>query len=139
MRPATSLIGVSSGSVPWRSRTVSYAMPITFGLEQFVGQIGQRRQVQIGKQHQPFAEVDVLLLDGLLDLDDHVRLAPDVAGVAHHLRAGILVFVIGKAGLRARPASPPAPCGPASVSAFAPGRSNAHARFVILDLLWERR
>ena len=52
MRPATSLIGVSSGSEPSVSLIVSYATPLTFAVEQPVGEFRQRRQMQIRKQDQ---------------------------------------------------------------------------------------
>ena len=61
------------------------------GLEELVGENGKRSEVKVGEEDQAFAEVDVLLLDGLLDLDDHVGFAPDIAGVANDLRTGVLV------------------------------------------------
>ena len=57
--------------------------------------------MQIGEENQAFAEINVLAFDGLLDLDDHVGVAPRVTRVAHNLGAGVLVFGIGEAGLRA--------------------------------------
>ena len=66
--------------------------------EQRVGEFGQRGEVEVGEEDEAFAEVPVLLLDGLLDLDDHVGEAPDVVGGADDLGAGGLVFVVGHGG-----------------------------------------
>ncbi len=76
-------------------------MPVTLCGEQRVGQRGERRKVQVGKQDEVLAEVPVLLLDGLLDLDDHLGEPPDVMGGADDLGAGRLVFVVGHRGERA--------------------------------------
>ena len=54
--------------------------------------------MEVGEEDQAFAEVAVLLLDRLLDLDDHVGEAPDVVGGADDLGAGGLVFVVGHGG-----------------------------------------
>ena len=61
----------------------------------------ERGEVEVGEEDEAFAEVDVLLFDGLLDLDDHVGVAPDVAGVADDLCADGLVVVVGEGGKRA--------------------------------------
>ncbi len=61
----------------------------------------QRSEVEIGEQHQALAEVLVLLLDRLLDLDDHLGEPPDVVGGADDLRAGGLVLVVGHRRQRA--------------------------------------
>ena len=103
------------------------------GLEKLVGQLRQRRQVQIGKQHQAFAEENVLLLDGLLDLDHHLGLAPGIAGVAHNLRAGILIFGVVEARLRAGLGLHQHLVAGLGQRLHA-GRSHANARFVVLDL-----
>ena len=52
--------------------------------------------MEIGEEHQALAEIDVLLLDGLLDLDHGIGLAPDVSGVPHDFGAGVLVARVGK-------------------------------------------
>ncbi len=57
--------------------------------------------MEIGEEDEAFAEVLVLLLDGLLDLDDHLGEAPDVVGRADDLGAGGLIFVVGHGGERA--------------------------------------
>ena len=54
--------------------------------------------MEVGEEDEAFAEVLVLLFDGLLDLDDHVGEAPDVVGGADDLGAGGLVLVVGHGG-----------------------------------------
>ncbi len=88
--------------------------------------------MQIGEENQAFAEVDVLRLDGLLDLDHHVGLAPGVAGVADHLRAGVLVLGVGKTGLRAGLGLDQNLVAGFGERLYA-SRRNANARFVVLD------
>ena len=102
MRPATSLIGISNGSAPEASRTVSYAMPRDFVVEERIGQLFQRSEVQIGEQDEPRAKVPVLFLSRLLDLDDHAGEAPYVVGRAHDLRSGGLIGIVRKGRKRAR-------------------------------------
>ena len=63
--------------------------------QQFVGEGARRRQVQVGKDRQSFAEVPVLLLDGLLDLDHHLGQPPYVVGGADDLCPGGLEVVVG--------------------------------------------
>ena len=46
--------------------------------EEHVGEFGERGEMEVGEEDEAFAEVVVLLLDGLLDLDDHVGGAPEV-------------------------------------------------------------
>ena len=57
--------------------------------------------MEVGEEDEAFAEVLVLLFDGLLDLDDHLGEAPDVVGRADDLGAGGLVLVVGHGGERA--------------------------------------
>ena len=57
--------------------------------------------MQIGEENQSFAEINILLFDRLLDLDDQIRFAPDIACIADDFRSGVLVVCIGKSGLRA--------------------------------------
>ncbi len=85
--------------LPAAHRLVGDADDLRF--EEFVSERRQRRQMQIGEQDQTFAEVDVLQLDGLLHLDDHLGLAPHKARVTDDFRAGILVLRIRESGLRA--------------------------------------
>ena len=89
--------------------------------------------MEIGEEDQPLAEEEALLLDGLLDLDHHLRVAPDSAVFTHDLSAGILVLRIGKARERAglcldqnRVAS--------LGEGFHTCRGNADAGFVVFDL-----
>src|SRR6185437_3093833 len=51
--------------------------------EEDVGEFLERGEVEIGEEDEAVAEVVVLLLDGLLDLDDHLGGAPEVGGVAN--------------------------------------------------------
>ena len=64
--------------------------------QQRIGQLRQRRQVQIGEQRQVRAKEAVLLLDGLLHLHDHIGHAPHVVSGADDLRAGGLIVVVGE-------------------------------------------
>ena len=89
--------------------------------------------MKIGEENQAFAEVDILRLDGLLDLDHHVGFAPDIAGVADNLRAGVLVLRVKETGLRAGlglDQNRVAGFG----ERFDACRSDADAGFVVLDL-----
>ena len=55
-------------------------------------------EVEVGEEEEAGAEVLVLLLGGLLDLDDHVGEPPDVVGGADDLGAGGLEVVVGHGG-----------------------------------------
>ena len=68
--------------------------------EQRVGEVGERREMQIGEEDEALAEVAVFFFDWLFDLDDHVGEPPDVVGGADDLGAGGLVFVVGHGGER---------------------------------------
>ena len=78
MRPATSLIGVSSGSEPSRLADGLVGDAVDFGVEQLVGEFGQRRQVQIGEQDQTGAEEAVLGRLRFFDFDDQIGALPDL-------------------------------------------------------------
>src|SRR5258708_26847333 len=54
--------------------------------------------MEIGEENEAFAKVPVLLLDGLLDLDDHLGETPDVMGRAYDLCARCLILVVGHGG-----------------------------------------
>jgi hypothetical protein len=56
--------------------------------------------VQVGEERKFRAKVIVLARNGLLDLDHHLGVGPDVIRLADDLRSNGLVFVIGKAGER---------------------------------------
>ncbi len=89
--------------------------------------------MQIREENQTFAEEDVLLLDGLLDLDHHVGLAPHVTGFADNFGTGILVLFVREAGTGASLGF-----DQYIVAGFAQrldcGWGNADAGFVVLDL-----
>ena len=80
MRPATSLMGVSSGSEPSRFANGFVADRVDLGVHQLAGELGQRREMQIGEQDQARAEMRVLGRLRLLDLDHQIGLAPDFRG-----------------------------------------------------------
>ena len=95
MRPATSLMGVSSGSEPSASRMVSYADRVDLGVHQLAGQFGQRSQMQIGEQDQAGAEVRIFGRLRLLHLDDEIGLAPNLGGAGKDLGARVDIFAVG--------------------------------------------
>ena len=96
MRPATSDIGASSGSVRFGSSTVSYAMQTAPEATQALGlrEVGSEVQVRVEDlaraQHR---DLDRLRL---LDLDDHVRAREDLVGGVDELGAGGRVLGIGE-------------------------------------------
>jgi hypothetical protein len=55
--------------------------------QQLLGERLVGRQVQVGEEGEVLAQPVVLLLDRLLDLEDHVGLAPDVVGAQSTMRA----------------------------------------------------
>ena len=61
------------------------------------GEIGHRREVEVGEEELPVLEPLQIGLDRLLDLHDHVGLVVDGVGVGKDLRAGGLVLVVGEA------------------------------------------
>ena len=102
MRPATSLIGRQQRQRPG---AVAHRLVRNAGhlvRQQRIGQFQHRSQVQVGEQHQPLAEVPVLLLDRLLHLHHHLGQPPDIVRRADDLRAGGLVLVVGQRGKLAR-------------------------------------
>ena len=60
--------------------TVSYAMPVTLVLEQRVGDLRVRGEVEVGEEHEVGPEVAELVVLRLLHLQDHPGAAPDVVG-----------------------------------------------------------
>ena len=87
---------------------------------------------------QSFAEVPVLLLDGLLDLDHHLGQPPDVVRGADDLRAGGLVLVVGHGGEFARVVlhQHRVSCRHQRMDAR---RSDADPALVVLQLPWVRQ
>lgn len=69
-----------------------------FGGQEFVGEGGEGSEVEVGKENQAFAEVDVFFFDWFFDFDDHVSVAPDVVRCANDFGACGLVFVVGEGG-----------------------------------------
>ena len=102
--------------------------------QQRVGEGARRRQVQVGEDHQALAEVPVLLLDGLLDLDHHLGQPPYVVGGANDLCPGGLEVVVGHGAEFARVVlhQHRMPCRNQRVNAR---RSNADAALVVLHFL----
>src|SRR6185437_2136338 len=104
--------------------------------QQDVGEFLERGEVEVGKEDEAVAEVVVLLLDGFLDLDDHLGGAPEVGGVANDFGADGLVIVVGEAGEMAGVV-----LDEHLVAGFGEGLgsgwSNADAGFVIFNLFWD--
>src|SRR6185437_9596300 len=101
--------------------------------QQDVGEFLERGEVEVGEEDEAVAEVVVLLLDGFLDLDDHLGGAPEVSGVADDFGADGLVVVVGEAGEVAGVVLDEhlvAGLG----EGLSPGGGNADAAFVILNL-----
>ena len=83
MRPATSLIGESSGDLL---------------LQQNLGQLGvDAGEVEVGVDDLPFLHPRVLGRDGLLHLDDHLRALPHLVRRGDELRARPRVVRVGEA------------------------------------------
>ena len=98
MRPATSLIGVSSGSRPWSSASVSYATPVEPlasrpSVSSLIG-----REVEIREDDLALADFLDLFLLRLLHLHDHVCPGEDFVGAFDQFGAGVLIFAIRQAG-----------------------------------------
>jgi hypothetical protein len=87
MRPATSLIGVSSGkSAVDLERLVGEA--VRAALDHRFGQRAVGGEVEVGEQRLPAAHVRPFRGERLLDLEHHVARLPDVRGGRQELRAG---------------------------------------------------
>ena len=87
MRPATSLMGVSSGQRAIGFANGFVAHRVDLGVHQLAGQLGQRRQMEIGEQDQAGAEVRIFGRLRFLDLDDEIGLAPNVGGSRDRISA----------------------------------------------------
>ena len=66
------------------------------GLQHAVGQLRQRREVQISEQDQAGAQMAVLLRLRLFDLDHQVGAPPDFRGSGQDDRAGPDVLLVGE-------------------------------------------
>ena len=86
MRPATSLIGASSGSCPFASCTVSYATPVVPAFEQRARDIRVRGEMQVREQHEVGAQVRELLLLRFLHLEHEPGARPHVFGARRRSR-----------------------------------------------------
>ncbi len=69
-----------------------------FLLEELIGELGERGEVKVGKEDKARTEEDVLLLDGLFDLDDHFGVVPDFGCIAGDFGSSGLVFVVSECG-----------------------------------------
>ena len=103
------------------------------GLEELVGEIGNWREMQIREEDEAFAEIGVLLFDGLFDLDDRFGLTPDVAAIADDLGSSVLVVVISEAGELAG-MSLDEYLVPGFSEGSNAGGSDTDARFIVFDL-----
>ena len=63
-------------------------------LEQFASELLGGGQVQVGEQELALAHELVLRRERLLDLKDHVGLAPDIGGVLNDARADVSVGLV---------------------------------------------
>jgi hypothetical protein len=97
-RPATSDIGASSGSARFGQLDGLVGDRRGAGLEQRVGALLGRGQVQVGEERLVLAEAVVLLGDGLLDLEQQVGGGPDLVGGGEDPRAGGDVLVVRDRG-----------------------------------------
>ena len=75
-RPATSLIGASSGSRPSSVSTVSYAMQIAPEATRASRQLARRREVQVREEDLPRSQPSELDRERLLDLEHEVARLP---------------------------------------------------------------
>ncbi len=75
-RPATSLIGARSGSLPSAVCTVSYATQVAPEVDERPRQRLVRREVEVGEQDEIVAEPRELLRQRLLDLQQQLGLGP---------------------------------------------------------------
>ena len=125
-------MGVSSGQGSGAVANGLVGDADDFFLQQLVGERGNGCQVQIGEEHQAFAEEDVFLLDGLLDLDDHVGVAPHVVGGADDFRAGGLILVVGE-GREVAGMGLHQDLVPGIAESFYAGRGNADTALVVFD------
>ena len=88
MRPATSLIGVSSGSEPSVAVTVSYAIAVDAGRHQRLRLLGIGSEMQISEQDLARTQHLALGKLRLLHLHDHVRAVEHFLRRRDDLRAG---------------------------------------------------
>jgi hypothetical protein len=102
--------------------------------EQLLGQRLVGGEVEVGEEGQALVHPVVLLGDGLLHLEHHVGVVPDLVGAVQDLRAGRLVLAV--VDLR------PDPGAPLDVHVVAVGRELVHADrgdgdavLVVLDFL----
>ena len=96
-RPATSLIGVSSGSLRSGGLHGLVGDGVDAALEQEVGESAVGGQVQVGEQLLALAEAVVLGRDRLLDLDDQVGAGEHLVGGGDDGGAGRGVLGVGEA------------------------------------------
>ncbi len=96
MRPATSLIGASSGSAPDAKlhRLVGDTGDLAIDERLCERRIG--REVEVGEQHEAGAEQGEFLLPRLLDLDHHVGAFPYRGRGRHDLGARPAVLLVCK-------------------------------------------
>ena len=132
IRPATSLIGVKQRqpALVVAERFVGHGDQAA--LQEVLGQLAIGGEMEIGEDDLPAPQQPALAGLGLLDLDDHFRLAVDLFGRGGHFGAMADVFVVAQAGAGAR-----ARLDQHAVSRagqfFRPHGQQADAVFVILD------
>ena len=105
-----------------------------FFVEQGVGELAERGEMEVGEEDEAFAEVAILFVGGLLDFDDHVGEAPDVISGADDLGAGSLEVIVGEGGERAGVGLDEHLVA-IFREGFDSGRGDAYAALVIFDFL----
>src|SRR5690606_6581409 len=103
-------------------------------LDEHVGQGGDRREMEEGVDRLAVLDPVVLDLDRLFDLDNHLRVLPDLLGRGDDAGAHRLVLRIGDEGARAGSARPEHLVATGGEGANE-GRDHAHPILVNLDFL----
>ena len=134
IRPATSDIGVSSGSSPAGQLDRLVGHRDGLGVDHRPGQLFGGGEVEVGVDHLPCPHPGPLHRDRLLDLHDHLGLGPDLLRRGQDLGPGRDIGLVGKAA--------PDPGALLDVDRVAPageglrpGRHQRHAVLVGLDFL----
>ena len=89
-------------------------------LEQLLGQLGRRGEVQVGVEDLPLAHARVLLGQRLLDLEDHLGALPHLVGGGDDLGARGRVVLVGDAASRGRRPACTSTLWPCAVSVRTP-------------------
>ena len=102
MRPATALIGVSSGRSPGVGSMRLVGDAVDAARQHLLAELLRRREVEVGEQQQVLAHQRELGRDRLLDLDDHVAAPRPRSRVATIFAPGLDVGLVGDRASRGR-------------------------------------